>query len=335
MGGKHRGRKNLVWAPKQKHISYAFLRLDMQHPKRRPETWHKLEFDRLGYTMWPKQVGFWNAGDNWELTPEFSWCFYLYNRDKDLWTPNQNESTIIDLLPMVEINPTVCLPRILEIWSHHVKRFGPDHIIYNAVTQAFAFARDYNKALKTFTEMKNLGLQPNAQSYVNMMFAVHICKKPVLLAEKFWEEAVQRKVLRPILRMDYEFNMWMKQFERLGSFTSETGFLSCNEEGASPRPRNMWAIWGWDRVERKFLSRRDRIRAEATKQIAPGNQLFTTKLAPFERQPWYKYKGLFPWDYRGPILPFAVRELKKLQDSNLHLQEEIIPYEHCGKAIPT
>ena len=138
-GGGHRGGKNLAWAPKQKHVKLSFVRTDMSHPRRRPTAWHKLEFKRLGYHVWPKEVGFWNAGDNWELTPEFSWRFYLHNLDKEVWTQGHNEQTIIALLPLVEVDPESHLPRIHNIWQHHVTRFGPDHIIYNAVTQAFAF----------------------------------------------------------------------------------------------------------------------------------------------------------------------------------------------------
>ena len=154
-----------------------------------------------------------------------------------------------------------------------------------------------------------------------------------MLAEAFWDEAVREKAITPTLRADYEFKMWMAQFERIGSFTSGHGFLSVNEEGAAPRPRNMWALWGWDRTERKFISARDRVRQEADRQIAPGNRIGRSLVSSLQRRPWYRYKGMFPWDFRGPR-PSEFSRRNRMEESPLDPEREVVPYKPCGKAIP-
>eukprot|EP00759_Apiculatamorpha_spiralis_P033239 PhF_6_TR3458/c0_g1_i2/m.5049 len=315
VGSGHRGGKNLSWNPKfPTTMKSAFLRLEMQHPNRRPKSWNELEFQRCGYQKWPKDVGFWNAGDNWELTPEFQWRFYLHNRDdpSQLWTQGHNEQTVVALMPLCEVDPKQAIPKVEEIFRHHVQTFGADHVIYNVVMQAFAFAKEYDRAFALFQEMGNLGLVPNGQSYVNMMLASRLSKKPMEITKQFWADAVRCGAMQPVVRMDYEFELWMKQFDRLGSFSPDSnGYLSTkHEEGAVEVPRDMFALWGWDRNERKFIPRNSRVRYEVRKQTMSGAFLRGRLQSNFRRKPWYKYKGMFPWDFKGPS-PVAVRQQQK------------------------
>ncbi|KNH05466.1 pentatricopeptide repeat-containing protein [Perkinsela sp. CCAP 1560/4] len=307
----------------------------MKHPKRRPQEWHEAEFHRRGHLTWPKEIGFWNQGDNWELTPEFSWRFYLHNRDKMLWTQEKNEETVVSQMPMVEVDPKKYIPRVEEIFEHHIKRFGRDHIIYNAVMQAKGFAGDFDGAKIVFEEMKKHELSPNAQSYFNMMFAARSARKPIEIVRAYWDEAVQTQCIRPTLRADFEFKMWMDQLDRMGSFTT-TGFLSNNEEGASMIPSNMWATRGWDeRSEPKHPTRARHLKEEAARRGAPG-KLLRSSFAQYERRPWHQYKGMYPWDYRGPSRrsqeKVGARVDALFPDPDPEV--EVVPYERCGKAIP-
>jgi len=335
VGGQGLGGSNLIW--NMRYNREAFVRTDMQHPKRRPSAWNRMEFDRLGFDTWPKEVGFWNAGDNWELTPEFQWRFYLHCRDKDVWTQGHNEQTVIALMPLVEVKPQEYLSRVEDVFRHHISRYGADHIIYNAVMQAYAFAKQFDKCLAVYTEMDSVGLDPNAQTYVNMMLAVHLCGKPIDIAKSYWKEAVRTRAITPVLREDYEFSMWMQQFERMGSFTAKKGFLSNNEEGAKEVPENMWALWGWDRDERKFLSRRERIQQEIQRQTNSGKFHRGKVVSSYKRTPWYKYKGMFPWDYSGPSRTELLAEERFKKALWNDLPPDPIPeapYQFCGKAIP-
>ena len=329
-----KGRKNLAWVSKNPAAPY-FVRLDMQHPKRRPKEWNEAEFYRRGYMTWPKEVGFYNTGDNWELTPEFSWRFYLHNRDKELWYPKKNEEIVVSQMPLVEIDPAKYIPRVEQIFKHHIKRFGHDHIIYNAVMQARGFARDFDGAEALFNAMKENDLEPSAQSYVNMIFASRMTKKPIEVAKKYWADAVKTESIVPVLREDFEFEMWLKQIDRMGSFTT-TGFLSNNEEGASEFPSNVWATNGWDeRSEPKFPTRKKLIRDEAKMRASPGKMVRTT-FSFYERRPWYHFKGMYPWDYYGPPRDEKARVEARVQELYPKLDADIkrLPYEPCGKAIP-
>eukprot|EP00760_Papus_ankaliazontas_P034104 PhM_4_TR6976/c0_g1_i1/m.69772 len=297
----NRGGKNLAFKPKMTSVIDQFVRIDMQHPRRRPDVWQDVEFERLGFQRWPKQVGFWNAGDNWELTPEFSYRFFQHNKDADLWTQGHNEQTVVALMPLCASAATreQGLRWVHDVFQNHVARFGADHIIYNVTMQAYAFAKKYDDALDMFQEMQSLGLVPNGQSYVNMMFACYASKKPKELALELYNQAVKAGALTAVMRADYEFTMWWQQFERLGTFDdADGGYLANKEEGARPQPRDMWAVWGWDRDERKFLSRKDRIRQEISKHVIGGRFMRGSLEATYQRRPWYKYKGMFPWDYR-------------------------------------
>ena len=302
----------------------------MKHPQRRPKEWNDMEFHRRGYVTWPKEVGFWNTGDNWELTPEFSWRFYLHNRDNELWTVKKSEETVISQMPLVELDTKKYLPRIEQIFEHHIKRFGHDHIVYNAAMQAKGFARDFAGAEALFEAMKQNDLEPSAQSYINMIFAARITAKPLEVARKYWDEAVKSGSIMPILRTDFEFEMWLKQIDRMGSFTTK-GFLSNNEEGASEIPQNVWATSGWDeRSEPKFPTRNRRIKDEAELCARPG-KVYKSPFGYMTRRPWYHYKGMFPWDYSGPKRVSTPRDnVYQTPDSKVGR----IPYEPCGKAIP-
>jgi len=328
------GKKNLAWATKNPTHPY-FLRIDMKHPKRRPKEWNEPEYQRRGYVKWPKEVGFWNTGDNWELTPEFQWRFFLHNKDKMIWSPEQNEKIVISQMPLVEIDAKKYLPRVEEIFKHHSDRFGHDHIIYNAVMQAKGFANDYEGAEALFEEMKRREITPNAQSYFNMMFAGRRANKPMEAIRAYWDEAVKTQSINPILRADYEFGMWMAQIDRMGSFTT-TGYLSNNEEGASEIPSEMWATDGWDeRSEPKFPSRTQRIKEEAVRRAAPGKLVKSSHMY-HERRPWYMFKGMFPWDYRGPSRAAGAKCSQRVAEIYPHPDpvEEVVPYEQCQKAIP-
>lgn len=327
-GRTRRGAKNLAWRPKMSEKTLnEFVPLAMEHPPRRPNGWHPAEFSRLGHTVWPKEVAFYNAGDNFEVTPEMWWRLFEKNSDAPFWTPHHNEQAVVHLMPKVEGDPKTYLPRVDAVLQRHIARFGADHIIYNVVMQARAFGRDFSGCEQIFKAMKAVAplapspsaeaggetmattdasaLVPNGQTYVNMMLAVRLCDKPKELAEHYFKEGVSTGALQAVMRLDTEFAMWWDQLERLGSFTSSSGHLANKVEGAKPMPRNMWALWGWGRDERKFVSRAQLIRERAadaltapTRRTALG--LYGTVYDSVRRQPWAKYQGLFPWDRSGP-----------------------------------
>lgn len=277
-----------------------YFPLYMETPGKRPNVWHDLEFKRLGMVVWPKEIGFFNAGDNFELTPEAMYRIFKKNADERYWTPNHNEKTIIHMLPLVEKDPKAAMARVLEVFQHHVKRFGADHCIYNAVMQAYAFAKDLEKCKSLFEEMKVVGLDPNTQTFVNLMLASKLAGEPRDKVEEWFTLGVKSEALVPVVRLDTEFQMWWDQFERLGSFT-KNGMLSVNEEGASPKPTDMWATWGWDRrLERKFVSREEYVRSEITRRIGVGRGLYGTVFSNVKRRPWSVYKGLLRHDWIGP-----------------------------------
>jgi hypothetical protein len=296
-----RGAKSPAWNPKLPDArKNKFFFLDFEHPRRRPETWQPLEFRRLGMEEWPKEVGFFNAGDNFELTPEFSYRLFEHNRDAAFWTAQHNERTIIALLPLVEKDPAAHLPRVETIFQAHVERFGVDHLVYNAALQAVAFARDLPRCEEMLREMVALRLEPNAQTYVTMMLAARLAANSKEKARSFFDEAVRTGALHAVMRLDTEFEMWWAQLERMGSFTESRGYLSVNEEGARPRPRDVFAIWGWDRDERKFRSRQEYIAEEAQKRTMGGAVTAGTVWSSYKREPWWKNKGMRRADFVGP-----------------------------------
>lgn len=299
-GRTRRGGKNLAWNPKIPESKLEeMVRLNLVFPCRHPNSWQERQFNFLGYTMWPKEIGFYNSGDNFELTPEASWRLYLKGHHEAFWTPLHNERTIIHLLPLVEKYPEEQMKRIRIIFRHHLSRFGGDHYIYNAVMQAAAFARQFSLCEEMLREMNRLGLEPNGQTYVNMMLAGKLSGKPVSTIEKYFKQGVQCGALHAVMRLDTEFQMWMDQLNRFGSFTTD-GFLSKNEEGASPMPRDMFAIWGWHKSEPKFQSRKEMIAEQVRARVHGGRELIGTVYTKTRRQPWAKYGGLFPYDFNGP-----------------------------------
>ena len=292
-----------------------FISLDAEWPRRRLKAWNAEEFLRHGRHTWPKQVGFYNAGDNFELTPEFRWRLFNQNKDVKWWTQTANEQTVIDMLPMVEKEPATWLPRIEAVLAAHVARFGADHVIYNAAMQAVAFARDVPRVLQLKAEMESLGLEPSAQTFVNCMLACFLGGRPKEEAFAHFKAGVQSGALSAVMRLDTEFDMWWDQFTRLGSFTggkdnAQKGWLTnaAKEEGAKPMPRDMFAIWGWDRTERKYISKMAYRWEEVNRR---GNQYhgsgFGAKYQSVVREPWFKYKGTFPWDFKGPQVPPRTR----------------------------
>ncbi|CCW70382.1 unnamed protein product [Phytomonas sp. Hart1] len=301
-GHTRRGGKNLAWRPKiPEEKLEQFVPLDLVHPRRRPNTWQERQFHFLGYTKWPKEIGFYNAGDNFELTPEASWRLFGLMHEASWWGRLHNERVIMHLLPLVEKDPKRFMPRVNDIFRLHLKRFGADHVIYNAVMQASAFAKDLARCEGLFREMRALGLEPNAQSYVNLMLAGRLCGKTREECAEYFHEGLRRKALFAVMRVDTEFSMWMDQLDRLGSFTAEKGYLSVNEEGASPMPRDMWALWGWHRSEGKFISRQAVIQQHVRARLQGGRQLIGTVYSSRRRQPWALYNGLLPMDFKGPI----------------------------------
>lgn len=301
-GRTRRGGKNLAWRPKMSEKTLnSFVPLALVHPRRHPNSWQTRQFDALGYTKWPKAIGFYNAGDNFELTPEAAWRLYVHGRDETYWSKLHAEKTVVLLLPLVEKAPKENMERVMDVYRHYLKRFGADHYIYNAVMQAAAFARDFEQAEHLFKEMELLGLEPNGQSYVNMMLASRLCGLPLEKAEAYFQRAVKAGAMRAVLRIDTEFKMWMDQLDRFGSFTAERGFLSVNEEGAKPMPRDMWALWGWHRSEGKFISRRDLIMEQVRARVHGGKELIGTVYTKTRRQPWAKFNGMLPYDFKGPV----------------------------------
>lgn len=321
-GRTRRGGKNLAWRPKISEAKLEeFVRLNLVHPRRHPNSWQEKQFHYLGYTMWPKELGFYNAGDNFELTPEASWKIYMKNRDEPFWTKLHNERTVIQLLPLVEKDPDSNMKRVSHIFRFHLSRFGADHYIYNAVMQAAAFARLFPQCEMMLNEMDRLGLEPNGQTYVNLMLGAKLSGQPVEVMEKYFREAVHRGALQAVMRLDTEFQMWQDQLNRLGSFTTD-GFLSVNKEGASPMPRDMFAIWGWHKSEAKFRSKRDMIQDQVRSRVHCGRELVGTVFTKTRRQPWAKYGGMLRCDFNGPPNAPAAT----FDDAPLPVKES------CGKA---
>jgi len=290
-----------------------FVPLNMEHPPRRPKSWQALEFKRLGLTSWPKEVGFYNAGDTFELTPEMSYRLFLHSKDAPHWKPEHNEATLINLIPLMELQTGATKPKVEAVLAHHVERYGPDHLVYNAAMQAFAFGRDLNRVLELRSDMEAMGLVPNGQTYVNLMLAAKLCGKDKAAVQSYFMEAIQRGALQSVMRLDTEFEMWWSQLNRMGSFNTANTYLGNTRgavgEGAKPMPSNMWAIWGWDRTERKYRSRRDMIR-DSTEDILGSSfvkDLTGSVYRNIRRQPWAKYRGLLPYDFKGPLLSRSSR----------------------------
>jgi hypothetical protein len=302
-----RGGKNTAFRPKMSEKTLAkFVPLNAEHPRRRPDSWQDSEFRRLGMNEWPKAVGFFNAGDNFEVAPEMMWRLFGKNQDAAFWSQQHNEQVVVALMPLVEQDPAAHMPKVDAVLRAHIGRFGADHLIYNAAMQAAAFAKDFGRARALLGEMGGLGLVPNAQSYVNMMLAVRLCGKPRDAAVEYFQEGVRTGALQAVMRLDTEFEMWWAQIGRMGSFTAAgDGYLSVNDEGASARPKDMWAIWGWDRDERKFVSRRQFIRYEVAKRTNAGGHMAGTVSSGYKREPWHKYHGMLPYDFKGPLLSAA------------------------------
>ncbi|KAG5502524.1 hypothetical protein JIQ42_05405 [Leishmania sp. Namibia] len=300
-GRTRRGGKNLAWRPKLSEAKLSqFVPLTLVHPRRHPNSWQERQFNALGYTKWPKDLGFYNAGDNFEVTPEAAWRLYVHARDEPYWSKLHCEKTIITLMPVVEKAPKENMERVLDVFRHYLKRYGADHYIYNAVMQAAAFAKNYEQAEHLFREMEMLGLEPNAQSYVNMMLAAKLCGLAPEKSEAYFRRAVKDGAMQSVMRIDTEFEMWMDQLNRFGSFTASSGYLSVNEEGAKPMPRDMWAIWGWHRSEGKFVSRHDLIMQQVRARVHGGKELTGTVYTKTRRQPWAKFNGMLRHDYKGP-----------------------------------
>lgn len=301
-GRTRRGGKNLAWRPKISEAKLnAFVPLNLVHPRRHPNSWQELQFNYLGYIKWPKSIAYYNAGNNFEITPEASWRLYLRCRDEEFWNRLHNEKTIIHILPEVERSPQSMMERVQDIFRHHLKRFGADHYIYNAVMQASAFAKNFSYCEQLFKEMECIGLDPNAQTYVNMMLAAKLCGLPAARSEQYFLLAIKNDALKAVMRLDTEFKMWMDQFDRFGSFTAASGFLSKHtDDKAKPTPEDMWALWGWHRSEPKFISRKDVIRQQVRQMCATGKELTGTLFTKIRRQPWARYNGMLPIDYKGP-----------------------------------
>lgn len=335
-GASNRGGKNTIWRPKMtENRLRPFTFLDFEHPRRRPDSWNEYEIRRLGIVAWPKAVGFFNKGDNFELTPEMCWRLFLRNKNEEHWTPEDNEQVIINLIPTVELNPQENIPKIEQVFAQHVERFGVDHIIYNAVLQAVAFSRDLPRCQEIFIEMQQQGLVPNAQTYVNMMLACRLEGKENSKdkASKYFNEAVQTGALESVVRLDTEFQMWWDQLTRMGSFTekekeheqqsSSSSFLAtaAKEEGAKPLPEDPFALWGWDsRAERKFDTKFGHVRRAVINQNRGGRSLGSV-FNSYNREPWHRYKGMLKWDFNGPP--------KKVPDSPRS------PFEDAPPSSPT
>lgn len=301
-GTTQRGAKNMAWRPKMSERRMNnFFPLYVESPSRRPNIWQEKEFSRLGLREWPKEVGFYNAGDNFELTPEMTYRLFVSGNNESYWTPQHNEKTVIALMPLVEKQAPQAIDRVQEVFQHHIKAFGADHCIYNVVMQAYAFAKDLERCKALYAEMKAIGLDPNAQTYVNLMLASKLGGEGREKVEEWFTMAVKDGALMPVVRLDTEFQMWWDQLERMGSFTSAEGFLANNEEGAKAKPTDMWATWGWDRrLERKFVSRNEYIRDEIARRTGSGKALYGSVYQSVKRRPWASYKGLLPYDWSGP-----------------------------------
>ena len=314
---------------------HAFVGVDYVYPRNKLKAWQAEEFLRQGRHVWPKEVAYYNAGDNLELTPAFRWRLWNRNKDMEWWGEEANVATVIEMMPEVERDRAVWLPRVESILAAHVARFGASHAIYNAVMQCYAFAREKNRVADMVADMKMLGLLPDAQSYVNQMLCIKLCQGSKQSAFEVFQEGVKEGVLNAVMRLDTEFDMWWDQISRFGSFTGGSdqshnsasgknvdapltpnivgGHMNVKQGGwlaghfdeapidAKPMPRDMWAIWGWDRSERKYETVKKQIHEEASRR---GNLFygsgFGTKYRSVKREPWFRYKGLFPWDHLGP-----------------------------------
>ncbi len=307
-----RGGKNYIWNPKLTNDQRnRFFYQQFEYPRRRPDSWQELEAARLGIREWPKAVGFYNAGDNFEITPEMHWRLHRMNHEADFWTPHDNEQTIVHMMPLVAKEPAKFLPRVDTVFENHVKRFGGDHVIYNAVMQAYAFAKRMDKCEQLLKEMKAAHLVPNGQTFVNMMLACRLCGQGKERAFMYFEEAIRIGSLTAVVRLDTEFQMWWDQLERLGSFTDPPatgGFLSVDEEGAKPRPSDVWAIAGWSKDERKFMTLEDRVAVQGREFRASRRHSVGTVTSGLRRQPWYRFQGYTRHDFVGPQMPSEKRD---------------------------
>lgn len=322
-GRRTRGAKNLAWNPKvPKGVVETYFPINLEFPGRRPNSWHALEFHRHGLKVWPKEVGFYNSGDNFELTPTATFRVFEQCKDEPFWTQSHNEKTIIALMPIVEKDPQN-MQLVDAVFQHHVKRFGADHACYNAVMQACAFAGHLERCQQLFDEMVRIHLIPDGQSFVNMMLAKKLAGEPKEKIEAVFKEAVRVGALTAVMRLDTEFAMWYDMLTRLGSFTGnqgaaakdpetmarlsvsqtppEGGYLSVVEEGAKPMPTDMWATWGWDSVvERKFVPRSERVHHEVLRRLGGGRDLYGSVYSKVKRRPWTRYTGMLLHDWKGP-----------------------------------
>eukprot|EP00758_Cryptobia_borreli_P003611 Tbor_TRINITY_DN3866_c0_g1::TRINITY_DN3866_c0_g1_i1::g.5587::m.5587 len=348
-GSAHRGAKNLAWNPKISKVTLnKFVPLHAEHPGKRPKNWQELEFYRLGLDKWPKEVGFYNAGDNFELTPKMMVKLFEANKDGPYWTQKHNEKVVVSLMPVVggggssSDSVSKGMSIVDEVFHHHIMRFGADHMIYNVVMQACAFAGDLDRCKALKKEMVNIGLIPNAQTYVNLMLANMISGSLREEIEKVFMEAVKTGALVPIMRIDTEFQMWLDQLTRLGTFadahkdkSSEEKKIPVNKQSeaacsssvhheiqgsgtflgnlakdtyAAQMPRDIFATWGWDvRTERKFVSKKQLIRDEARNRLAGSVGLYGTVYSKFQRQPWTANTQITRWDIAGPMLGEMMR----------------------------
>lgn len=102
------------------------------------------------------------------------------------------------------------------------------------------------------------------------MLACKLCNLSRDKIERYFLEGMKNGAFEVIMRADVEFDMWMDQLNRLGSFTAKKGFLSVKDEDAKPMPRDMWALWGWHRTESKFVSRADMIKEQIQSRVNNG-----------------------------------------------------------------
>lgn len=327
-GNAGRGGKELEWRPKMGRngelLPFVWPYM-LESPSRRPTSWSRAESNRLGLEAWPKQVGFYNAGDNFELTPEMMWRLFKRNCDRPFWGAAHNEKAIVHQMPLVEKDPQTYMPRVEQIFRAHVERFGADHVIYNAAMQAAAFARDIDRVKSLFAEMQTLGLEPSAQSFVNVILALKLCGRPKEAAFEVFSDAVRTGAMQSVMRMDTEFDMWWSQLDRMGSFTAPYGYLANKDEGAVPLPRDPFAIWGWDATERKFESPQRAAKFEARRRGAEQGVNGTVH-AGYRREPWAKRRGLAYYDFKGPV-GFGARA-----SVNDNAPKPAMPRSRCGPA---
>ena len=169
--------------------------------------------------------------------------------------------------------------------------------------------------------MKSLGLQPNGQTVVNMMLAHKLSGSSKEKAEQYFQEGVRLHALQPVMRLDTEFAMWWSQLERMGSFTSKSGFLSVNKEGAKPMPgRYVRTVRVGQQREKIY----DRERADtvgdspagAKRELLFGNRLYKVSSGAVGTLPWDVANGLpraFCRSTTGHVLRrAAAREVRAL-----------------------